>query len=79
MGIQQQPNVNWNVADGLGKLYGKECAWDPAILAVLMDIRRELQALNNLLACPNFLAIPRTLSAIRVNTRRPKRKRRVTS
>jgi len=35
-----------------------------AQLAVLMDIRDELKALNKLLGCQNFLAIPHTLRSI---------------
>lgn len=39
-----------------------------AQIAVLMDIRDELQTLNSTLSCPNFLAIPAKLDAIRRNT-----------
>lgn len=50
-------------------------------LAVLQDIRDELKelngemrSLNNLLNCPNFLTMPRTLRAIQRNTSKKKRK-----
>lgn len=35
-----------------------------AQIAILADIRRELRKLNQLLACPNTLGIPRTLKSI---------------
>lgn len=36
--------------------------------ALLMDIRDELKRLNGVLHCPNFLAIPFKLDAIKRNT-----------
>jgi hypothetical protein len=42
---------------------------------ILADIRRELQALNRTLNCPNFQAIPRKLDRISRNTAKPKKKR----
>lgn len=48
-----------------------------AHLAVLMDIRDELQTLNRLLGCQNFLSIPSKLDAIRRNTTKAKRKPRL--
>ncbi len=39
---------------------------------------RELEKLNRLLACPNFIGIPQTLREIKKNTtKRPKRKAKV--
>lgn len=50
---------------------------DDAHLAVLMDIRVELQRLNSLLHCSNFQAIPHKLDRIRIATARiPVRKKR---
>lgn len=46
-----------------------------ARLAVLMDIRDELQTLNGLLTCPNFIAIPHKLDAIRKNTTKKRRRK----
>lgn len=60
-----------NMAWGLKENASQE----EARLAVLMDIRDELQALNRIIACPNFLQIPRILREIRRNTTK-KRKRR---
>ena len=45
-----------------------------AQLAVLMDIRDELQALNRIFQCHNFLAIPQKLDAIAKNTQKKKRR-----
>ncbi len=39
--------------------------WDTARTALLMDIRDELQQLNSVFACPNFVSIPRELRAIK--------------
>ncbi len=59
-------NVNWLVPDPT--VAG-------ATLCVMMDIRDELKELNlgmrqlnDLLSCPNFLTIPRTLRGIQRNT-----------
>lgn len=51
------------------------CAQDQVVLVLLMDIRHELQRLNNVLQCPNFIAVPSKLDAIVRNTT-PKRRRR---
>jgi hypothetical protein len=61
----RHPNVNWNMPEDAP-------TWDSAKLAVLMDIRDELQKLNALLGCPNFIAIPRKLDVIIRNTTRGK-------
>jgi hypothetical protein len=56
------PESNWNI--------------DNAILAVLMDLRDELKAINRVLGCANFLRIPRTIDAIVENTKpRPRKPR----
>lgn len=47
---------------------------ESAQLAVLQDIRDELQQLNRLLGCANTIAIPEVLRAIRRNTA-PKRRK----
>ena len=41
----------------------------------LQDIRDELKALNAVLYCPNFVAIPRELSKIRLNTTKKRAKK----
>jgi hypothetical protein len=48
-------------------------------LALLMDIRDELQALNRLFRCSNFLEIPHTLKRISHNTAKPKPKGKSTN
>jgi hypothetical protein len=41
------PNVEWNLADDKGRI----ADWQMVQIAVLMDIRRELRALNRTLGC----------------------------
>jgi len=65
------PNQEWDLRD---KASGG-INWDKVHLALLMDIRRELRKLNNVLHCQNFLTIPYKLDAIRRNTQKPKRKK----
>ena len=48
-----------------------------AMLAVLMDVREQLQYLNQTLGCPNFQAIPRLLRAIEQSTRKKPKLRAV--
>lgn len=43
-------------------------------LAVLMDVRDELQRLNDLLHCPNFVNIPRELRGLRRDVKGGRRK-----
>ena len=65
---RRRKNVNWNVSDESGNWY--QGSYGGASLAVLMDIRDELQTLNQLLACRNFTGIPATLRAIQRNTKK---------
>ena len=50
--------------------------WELVPVALLMDIRDELKALNAHLRCHNFVQIPTILRGIRrkLPTRRPRRK-----
>lgn len=57
-------NLNWTIGEN---------TYVAAQLAVLMDIREELQGLNRLLHCSNFIRIPRHIDAIRKNTTKKKR------
>lgn len=66
-------NANWNL--GQSNSNGR-FTFDQIKVAVLMDIRDELQKLNRLLHCPNFVAIPRKLDAINKKLP-PRRKRKV--
>ena len=59
-------NRDWDLPERL--------SWEQTQVALLMDIRGELQKLNRLLNCPNFLHIPGTLRQIRVNTTKKRRK-----
>ena len=72
MADQRRKNVSWKVA----AIDGCVPTWERASIAVLMDIRDELQTLNGLLSCQHFMAIPRTLKQIRANTAKPRKVRR---
>jgi hypothetical protein len=61
---------NWTVR-GADQKEGS-ASWDGAQLAVLMDIRDELQELNRRLACSDLLALPKLLRAIKSNTEKPR-------
>lgn len=71
---QRRKNVNWTVAHDTGTLYSSVV--DGAFLAVLLDIRDELQAINRVLGCHNTLRIPQVLAAIRRNTTKPRKPRK---
>jgi hypothetical protein len=64
-------NVDWAVTE----VDGRTPTWERAGIAVLMDIREELQCLTRLFACEHFLTMPQTLRQIARNTRQPKRRR----
>lgn len=69
MGWHNHKNATWNVALD-------NPSWDAAHAAILMDIRDELQKLNGLFRCMNFLNIPFKLDKIVKNTSKPKRKKK---
>jgi hypothetical protein len=67
--VSRKPNrVNqeWDVPNN---------SMESAALDVLQDIRSELQRLNALLHCDNFVRIPRVLKQIRAHTSRIRRPR----
>lgn len=68
--MRQHANVDWTLP--IPRLE----TWEQAGIAVLMDIRDELQKLNALLGCHNFVSIPTVLRSIRRNTSKPRPKRR---
>lgn len=61
---RRKKDQNWEITDENGSLYSG--IKDAVSVAVLMDIRDELQRLNRLLHCSNFLEIPRQLRATRI-------------
>ncbi len=71
----RRKNTSWTVTIVAG---GKEVSWEGAQLAVLMDIRDELQTLNRVLGCVRFTTIPDTLKTIAANTKRRPRTRKAT-
>lgn len=65
-------NGNWNLPTSDS---GAIQSWDYVSIAVLMDIRDELQTLNRLLGCHNFVRIPTVLDSIATNTKKRTRKK----
>lgn len=55
--MSKHKNVRWDLPKQVD-------SWQQVEVAVLMDIRDELQKLNRLLGCSNFINMPRTLSRI---------------
>lgn len=72
MADTRQKNGNWLVRPGSDGKF----TWSQVQAAVLMDIRDELQRLNELLHCSNAIAIPRILKRIATNTAKPRKKRK---
>ena len=62
---------DWSLSPNADGRYGI----DVAQLSVLMDIRDELQRLNGILQCPNFIAVPAKLDQIAKNTRKRRKPR----
>ena len=56
-GMARHKDAVWTIPD-------KNCSFEAAHLAVLMDLRDELKKLNTLLHCQNFVDIPKTLRSI---------------
>jgi hypothetical protein len=63
---RRKKNANWSVAEPDGTVPD----WIRAQLAVLMDLRDELQAIRRLLECTKGQDIPRVLRQIRAHTSR---------
>lgn len=67
--MARHKNTDWN-------LPGPQLEnWSQASVAVLMDIRDELQALNRIIGCPNFIRIPQILDQISKNTTKPRKRK----
>lgn len=62
MADRRKKDIDWHVADEQGVLHSH--LRDGVTAAVLMDIRDELQRLNNLLHCHNFTSLPATVRTI---------------
>jgi hypothetical protein len=58
----------WNIADEAGTIYPN--MRDGVTVALLMDIRDELQQMNRVWGCHNFQRIPQILDAIAVDAKR---------
>lgn len=68
----RKKNVDWAI---LRNTNGTTSA-ETASLAVLMDIRDELQKLNRVFECHNFLRISQTLEQIRRSTTKKRKVKR---
>ena len=68
---RRKKNMQWHVVDAAGSVYGN---YDATICAILLDIRDELQTLNKVFQCRNFLDIPGVLRSIKTNTTKRKKK-----
>jgi len=73
MSMRRHRNVAWALPTSTT---GGIESWEYVKIAVLMDIRDELQNLNRQLNCPNFTQIPTVLRGIRakIPAQRSKRK-----
>lgn len=71
-------NEQWDLSELPGRSAGGGRTYSNSTiqLALLMDIRDELQQLNRLLGCDNFQAIPDILRGIRRKLPQKRRKRR---
>jgi hypothetical protein len=63
--VARHKNETWQLSERPG-------TWEEVSTGVLMDIRDELQTLNRLLGCKNFLEIPQTLKKICMQTKKRK-------
>lgn len=61
---RRRANVNWHLLTENGSQYAPD-SYAMVQAALLMDIRAELEKLNALLHCQNFVGIPSTLRGIR--------------
>lgn len=73
MADTRMKNAGWIVSDNNGET---SRSVHHSQLAVLMDIRDELQAIRARLDCHEALAIPRYLRRISANTAKPRPKKR---
>jgi hypothetical protein len=73
--MARNKNFNWILPEGTPTGTGKTHSWESIHAAILMDIRDELQNLNSILHCRNFLEIPHKMDQIvRNTTKKPKLK-----
>lgn len=68
MANRRWKDYEWPIATADGKHY--ESISQAQLLAVMMDIRDQLQSLNAVFHCGHFLDVPRKLDRIEKNTRK---------
>lgn len=72
----RQANRTWTLVNAQDHWGISPVEYHGMSLALLMDLRDELQKLNRLLHCPNFQQIPARLAAIERHTKARKYKKR---
>lgn len=74
--MPRHADLDWNLPEMIVKADGaRHLDTANVTVAVLMDIREQLQSLNRLLNCPNFTGIPHTLQKIARQTAKPTKRR----
>lgn len=80
--MRSRPNTAWSLTTSTDKLWDSR-QYDYMHLAVLMDLRDEMQRMRKVLECVNTQRIPRILDSIETatratarNTTKPRRKRK---
>lgn len=72
--MARHKDENWDLPEGTPIKGGAtNHSWASTQVSLLMDLRDELQYLNRLLHCQNFIQIPRILQAIQSNTAKKRR------
>lgn len=78
--MARHKNENWNLSAGTRNADTSVSGPNDSIkMALLMDIRDELQTLNRLLSCQNFTGIPHTLNRMRMDMGQINRRMAVTA
>ena len=75
--MARHANVKWNLPEGVRQPDGSTThKWEAIHSALLMDLRDELQSLNVLLHCSNFVNIPAKLERIARNTEKKSKRKK---
>lgn len=67
-GYDKFKNLQWNIKE----ITPNSISQHHSLMCLMMDIRGELQRLNQLLHCKNFQEIPKTLKKIAAKKRKPR-------
>ena len=66
--MSRYKDIEWELPD--------QPCWESTHAALMMDIRDELRRLNRRINCEDFIAIPRTLWKIQLNTQKKRKSTR---